>query len=270
MKIIVRKTHFVRILKERLFLRFHMSLILIGIALIGLLTSKVLMAFDVNNIIIRYPLAVVVSYLAFFGFVKLWLEYITSLNVQKSYNASDTVSDTISSIPDLSGGTLPSHGTFPGGGGGMSGGGGASGSFDGVGVHLDVSVHDVLSSAVSHTSHGIGETVGNVAGEAASGIADDGVCVLAILGILLAIVFGLGFYVVYDAPFILSEAAFDFILAASLVKSSRRIDDPDWKGSVLRTTWKPFVAALLISFVGAVIIHASYPAVHKISEIYRR
>jgi hypothetical protein len=200
----------------------------------------------------------------------LWLEYITSSNVQKSYNVSDTVSDTVSSTLDLSGGTLPSHGTFPGGGGGMFGGGGASGSFDSVGAHINIGMHDVLSEAATHTGHGLGETVGNVAGEAASGIADDGVCVLAILGILLTIVFGLGLYVVYDAPFILSEVAFDFILAASLVKSTRKIDDPDWKGSVLRTTWKPFVAALLISFVGAVIIHATYPAVHKISEIYRR
>ena len=40
MDIIKRKKHFVRILEERLFLRFHMSLILTGTALVGLLASK--------------------------------------------------------------------------------------------------------------------------------------------------------------------------------------------------------------------------------------
>lgn len=270
MNIAIKKTYYVQVLKERLFLRFHMSIILIGTALIGLLASKILMAFDVNNIVIRYPVAVVFSYLAFFGFVRLWLLYVMSSGVRKFYNPDDAVVDTISNIPDFYGGSLPDHGTFSGGGGGLSGGGGASGSFDGVSAHADISAHDILSDTTSHASHGAGETVGNVAGEATSAIVDEGAFFLAILGILLAIVFGLGIYVVYDAPFILSEIAFDFILVASLMKSSRKIDDLDWKGSILRTTWKPFAVALLISFVGAVIIHANYPEAHKLSEIYRK
>lgn len=203
--------------------------------------------------------------------MKLWLSYVTSSSVRKSYDAGDAVADTISSTPDFSGGSLPTRGTFPGGGGGMSGGGGASGSFD-DGAHADVAVgvHDVLPETATHVGHGMGEAVGDVAGEAASGIAEEGALILVVLGLLLAIVFGAGFYLVYDAPFILTEAAFDFILAASLIKSSRKIDDADWKGSVLRTTWKPFVITLLISFFGAVILHANYPEAHKLLEIIRR
>jgi len=270
MDIVVRKNHFIRVLEERLFLRFHMSLILIGTGLTGLLTSKILLIAHVDNIVIRFPVAVIVSYLAFFGFMKLWLTYMASSNVRKSYDAGDAVGDALNSIPDFSGGGLPSHGTFPGGGGGMSGGGGASGSFDGVTAHADVGAHDVLPEAAAHASHGIGDSISDVAGETVSGLAEEGGFVLVILGILLAIVFGAGLYLVYDAPFILSEAAFDFILAASLIKSTRKIDDPDWKSSVLRTTWKPFVSALLISFLGAYILHANYPGAHKLSEIIRR
>lgn len=268
MDIVIRKNHFVRILKERLFLRFHMSLILIGTALTGLLASKILLITHVDNIVIRYPVAVIVSYLVFFGFIKLWLSYVTSSSAHESHDASEVVTDALN-IPDLSGGGLPGHGSFPGGGGGNFGGGGASGSFD---AHGGVELHDVLPDAAAHASHGIGDAIGDIAGEAASGIADaeEGACVLVILGILLAIVFGAGLYLVYDAPFILSEAAFDFILAASLIKGSKQMDDPDWKGNILRTTWKPFVIVLLISFLGAYILLAFYPAAHKLSEIIRR
>ncbi len=222
MDIVVRKNHFVRILKERLFLRFHMSLILIGTALVGLLASKILLIAHVDNIVIRYPIAVFVSYLVFFGFMKLWLLYVASSSVRKSYDAGDAVGDTLNSAPDFSGDSLPSHGSFPGGGGGHFGGGGASGSFD---AHVDVGAHDVLPDVAAHASHGIGNAIGEVAGKAASGIAEEGGFVLVILGLLLAVVFGAGLYLVYDAPFILSEAAFDFILAASLIRSTRRLDD---------------------------------------------
>lgn len=260
MDIVIRKKHFVRILEERLFLRFHMSLILTGTALVGLLASKILLIAHVDNIVIRYPVAVIVSYLCFFGFMKLWLSYVTSSSVRKSYDAKDAL-DAASSIPDFSTGSLPTGGTFPGGRGGLSGGGGASGSFDGVAAHADTA---------AHAGHGIGEAVGEGAGEAASGLAEEGGFILVVLGLALAIVFGAGLYLVYDAPFILSEVAFDFILAASLIKSTRKIDDPDWKGSVFRTTWIPFVIVLLISFLGAYILHANYPEAHKLSEIFGR
>ena len=270
MDIVNRKINFVRILEERLFLRFHMSLILIGTALVGLLASKTLLIAHVDNIVIRYPVAVIVSYLCFFGFMKLWLSYVTSSSVRKSYDAKDALTDAANGIPDLSTGSLPTRGTFPGGGGGSSGGGGASGSFDGVASHTDVGAHDILPDTAAHAGHGIGDAVGDIAGESASGLAEEGGLILVVLGLVLAIVFGAGLYLVYDAPFILSEVAFDFILAASLIKSTRKIDDSDWKGSVFRTTWKPFVIALLISFFGAYILHANYPAAHKLSDIFGR
>ncbi len=268
MDVIVRKNYFVRILKERLFLRFHMSLILVGTALAGLLASKLLLLAHVHDIVIRYPLAVIVSYLAFFGFVKLWLSYMASSDVHRAHGGGDAVADTIDGISNSSGSGSPGH-EFPGGGGGHFGGGGASGSFD---AHVDMGAHahDVIADTAAHASHGIGDAVGHVAGEAASGIAEEGACVLVILGVLLAIVFGAGLYLVYDAPFILSEAAFDFILAASLIRSARRLDDPDWKGSVLRTTWIPFAIVLLISFCGAYILHITHPEAHKLSEIIGR
>lgn len=263
MDIALRKIHFVTVLKERLLLRFHMSLILVGTALAGLLASKLLLLSHVTNMVVRYPLAVAASYLAFFGFIRLWLSYITPSNAHSSSLDPSDVLDGSTSIPDFSGARMPSVGTFSGGGGGTGGGGGVTGSFDIGGSDATVKLTTIFDST------GAGEGVGK-AGDAASGILEEGGFMLIILGALLAIVFGAGLYMVYDAPFILSEAAFDFILSAGLIKSMKKIDSAEWQGSILRTTWKPFVVALLIALVAAAIIHARYPEAHKLWEIFRR
>ena len=71
------KPRFFKTFKNRFFLRFHMSLILLATGLSGLLGTKLLMWGGVENVLIRYPLNVVIAYLCFFLFVKLWLWYIT-------------------------------------------------------------------------------------------------------------------------------------------------------------------------------------------------
>lgn len=218
--IIVRKQQFVQVLKERFFLRFHMSLILIGTAMVGLLVSKLLLMADMTNMVIRYPLAIVFAYLAFFGFIKLWLSYLSASRDGSLSEVVDSVVDGVTGIPDLSGvsgPSLSSGGAFGGGGGGSFGGGGATGSFDSA-------VAPMLDSG----KDGITSAAGDAAGEAASGILEDNGWVLVVLGILLAIVFGAGIFLLYQAPFILTEAAFDFALSASLVKSARKIDATDW------------------------------------------
>jgi hypothetical protein len=241
-----------------------MSLILIGTALVGLLASKLLLLSHVTNMVLRYPLAVIISYLAFFGFIKLWLSYITLRAENSSPEASDVL-DGITSVPDFSSAPGPSVGSFSGGGGGTGGGGGVTGSFDVAGTDASPgSVSTIFDSVMP------GEGAGSAAGDAASGIAEEGGFVLIVLGILLAIVFGAGLYMIYDAPYILSEAAFEFILSAGLIKSMKKIDDAEWKGSVLRTTWMPFVVVLLITLVAAGIIHSQYPEAHKLWEILRK
>lgn len=76
MKHIMKRHKFTTYIKERFFLRFHMSLILTATALSGLLATKVLLLLNVKEMLIRYPLAVVFSYLVFFALIKIWLLYI--------------------------------------------------------------------------------------------------------------------------------------------------------------------------------------------------
>ena len=249
-----------RLLMERFFLRFHMFLILTATFLSGVLVSKVLLSFNVNNMLIRYPVAVLFSYAGFFGFMKLWLLYLSSSAAgnrpaDNIFDAGDVISshgDSISQIPD------PICG-----GGGQFGGGGASGSFD---YAPDIVSNTTTEPLVSFPADTVGDGSADTAGEAASGIFEEGGIVLIILGALLAIVFGAGVYLIYEAPVILSEAAFEFLLAASLVKGMKRLDNPDWMQSVLRTTIIPFFVVLFIALLFAAAVKTSYPSAIKLSE----
>jgi len=250
-----------RTIQERFFLRFHMSLILTATGLFGLVASSLMLYFDIENIVIRYPLTVVCSYLAFFLFVKLWLAYIASSD---ALHDSHITGDVVSNLPYISGSVsgpdVDSPG-FGGGGGGTGGGGGASGAFDGPAMNAQVAI---VSSSPGSSASGVGD--------AASGILDldDAGVILIAIGVLLAAIFGSAFYLIYIAPHVLSEAAFNFLLGTSLIRSYRKINHPDWIGSVFRDTYKPALVVLIISFGAAWVIHAHAPGLTRISDLFKQ
>jgi len=249
--------------QKRFFLRFHMLLILLATALSGVLCAKLLLLLNVRNIVIRYPLAVIAAYLAFFCFVKLWLRYLTSTRPLKGINSGG---DTLPDFPAISGGSGSSVSapSFRGGGGG-SGGGGASGSFDGPMTNAQAVVIPPPSETTGSSSGVLGK-----AGDAVSGGFDDDTIVLAALAILLAATLGGAIYLIYIAPHILSEAAFNFRLGAGLIRSYRKINHPDWIGSVFRDTYKPFLIVLVVAVGSAWVIHAHDPGITKLSDIFSR
>ena len=250
---------FLRKVKDRFFLRFHMVLILGATILCGVLFSKLLLLAHVRNIVIRFPLAVMLSYIAFFIFVKLWLYYISSSEAARQ----ETAGNVLSNLPDLSNiSASTSNAPVFSGGGGTSGGGGVSSAFTGPVQASD----QVLStaSASSESSSGIADA----AGSAISGIfdSDDGMALVAII-VLLAAIVGSSLYLVYDAPHILADAAFNFLLASGLIKRYKTMTEPEWVGSVFKATWLPFFAVLLISTGVAWFLHSRYPQLTKLSEL---
>jgi hypothetical protein len=255
----VRQT-FMRRIQKRFFLRFHMSLILLATALSGVLSAKLMLLLHVKNIVIRYPLAVLAAYLAFFCFVKLWLRYVATTRLLKGSDSSGNI------LPDL-GGSGPSGAapSFRGGGGGTGGGGGASGSFDGPVTNAQAVIVPPSSGTSGSSSGVLGK-----AGDAVSGGFDDDSIILIALGILLAATLGGAIYLIYIAPHILSEAAFDFLLGTSLIRSYRKMNQPDWMGSVFRDTYKPFLIVLVIAVGVAWVIHAHDPSITKLSDIFSR
>lgn len=288
------KINFTERFKKRLPLRLHMTLIFLATGLSSLLTTRLLLAAGVESIVIRYPLAVLFSYLVFFCLIKLWLKYLAVTHTQlREKNSS--LGDILSNFADIptdggSGGSFSGSGGHFTGCGGQFSGGGASGGFDDMGAVITESTGNALSEATGsaggsildgagsavadHGGSALGDAVGDVAGEALSGLGEEGgllgIVVLAVIGTVIAIVLGAGVYIIYEAPFILSEAAFEVVLVASLVRSSRAMNDPDWIGSVFRTTWIPFSISLLLAWIGALVIHSYYPEVTRISELLRK
>lgn len=236
-----------------------MSLILLATCLSGVLFSKLLLYLGVQSPLIRYPLVATLSYLLFFVFIKLWLWYVATTTSTKVRQTVDAVVETAG---DLAPGpfpipveTSPTLESFAGGGGNF-GGGGASGSF---GESMD---------AVSGFATETGKTVGGTVGDLVPDLDENLGIVLLILGVLLAVIFGAGIFLIYSAPTILGEAAFEFVLAGSLIKSTKAIDDPDWVGSVFRTTWVTFALVLAIALTAGWVLHAYYPEVGRIGDLF--
>lgn len=266
------KINFTERFKKRHSLRLHMSLILAATVCSGFLATRTMLALRMENVLLRYPLAVICAYLVFFICVKLWLNYIApAAPAGKARDHSPDPGDLLPDMP-VSGGSdgIGNVGELFSGGGGGFDGGGASESF---GDAVTGSGPDAVSSGID-TGGGIGDAVGDLAGDAASALGDEGgvaaMVIFAVLAAMMAVVVGAGVYLVYEAPFILSEAAFDFILAAGLIRGARRMNSADWMGSVFRTTCVPFFVTLLLATLAGFLMRHYFPHATRIAELFSR
>ena len=231
-----------------------MILILLGTILSGVIFSKILLVLGLDHIIARFIIVLIFAYICFFILMKLWLHYLTE-PYRKSKIAENFVDavDAITSIPDFS---PTSSASNMSGHGGEFGGGGASGAWTDAG-----GITDAAST--------VGETASEAAGEAVSGLADEGGIILIPLIIFLIVLFGGGIYLVYEAPVIFSEAAFELILATTLLKRARTIDNPNWMGSVFRATWPAFALTLIITVIAGWALMTYCPQATKITDAFR-
>ena len=85
--IIKRKETFLKDFRHRHSLRIHMSAILLATALSGVLASKLFLMLNVDNFVVRYPLAVLFAYMVFFMCIKLWLVYVSPKKQNRSTSA---------------------------------------------------------------------------------------------------------------------------------------------------------------------------------------
>jgi hypothetical protein len=262
MKIPIRKA-FKKHLGRRYSLRLHMVLILLATALSGVLFSKVLLFFGVLDFRIRYPLAVVFAYLVFFGCIRLWLSCISSTKESKA-SGSDWVVDFIPS-PSSGGGGGKEIPSFHGGGGRFAGAG-ASASFESPDETLVKGA--ILADSQQTSGDSASKAVGEVLGDAAGALGDDNIIVAVIvLVVLVATILTSSAVLLYGAPDILSEAAFEGLLAVSLIKRARVISETAWAGSVLKTTWKPFAVILVVAFLSGAVLHSFFPHAVKLTDI---
>jgi hypothetical protein len=263
-------------LSGRFFVRLHMSLILAAVSVSGVVSSKVLLVLGLTSLRTRYLVAVLLSYGCFFLLVRLWLWYISPSKpserpVQSSSGIDLNPLDFVDSGPDLDSalnilpgggsGVSPSHGPF--GGGGDFGGGGAT-DFWG-----DPPADNIRSAAVASRKSGsrsIGSLGSSKGGGLSLDIGDEGI-VLVFFGLLVLVILGAGIYLVWEAPIILSEAAFQAVLATSLARASKRIDQPGWIGSVFKATPVPFAIVIGMTLIFGLVAHHYCPDATKIADI---
>lgn len=186
--------------------------------------------------------------------MKLWLYYLTEpyKRLRIAENLTDAA-DAITSIADFSSTESTPNIT---GHGGEFGGGGTSGAWADAG-------------SVTEKATTVGDTATEVAGEAVSGLTDEGGIILITLIIFLIVLFGGGIYLIYEAPVIFSEAAFELILATTLIKKAKAIDNPNWIGSVFRATWPAFALTFVITVIAGWVLIVYCPQATKITEVFR-
>ncbi len=85
---------------------------------------------------------------------------------------------------------------------------------------------------------------------------------------IAALIFGVGIYLIYEAPLILSEAAFQGVLAGGLARGAHRMASGDWIGSIFKATWIPLALTLFLAFLAALVLHHFCPGVTRISELF--
>lgn len=227
-----------RRLVERLWVRLHMSLILVSCGLAAMLASGALLAAGVGSMLVRYPIAVAAAYGTFLLGVWLWLKY---AGFDDGRAGGNTVVDN-ADLPDIPLGASRGGG----GGGGFSGkggsfdGGGASGSWvEGGPRNAPATSFAALDTKSSSGSGGSG-------GGFDLDVGDDLGMVLLGLLLVFAVLAASG-YLVWTAPDILTEAAFGAMLSGALARRSKREDAAGWVTGVVRKTWWPFAIVLVLA-----------------------
>lgn len=209
--------------------RFQMSIIVLVTGAVGLLTSYLLLHLGLESMALRYPLAVLASYMAFLALLGLWLRY-------QRLRLDDVVSVVDLPTPDSIDIGSPGPEFTPGGG--QFGGGGASASFD------DGAAAGVVESAppAPSLSSGGGWSV-DVDGDE-----------LALVLIALAAVAGAvtaSVYIVVAAPGLLAEILVDGLIAGALCRKLSHAESQHWLAAAVKKTWALALGlAVLLSVLG--------------------
>jgi hypothetical protein len=220
---------------------------------------------------VRYAVASVIGYAAFLGGLRAWIGWERRRFVATAGGPSASLAEQppnrrrgkgvdLDWVPgvDLSGkgGAVEAPGLFSGG---TSGGGGASEAWVPMPVVSDTGQSESAVSGVAKA--GV---------DAASSVFDSDdlwwliVALVAVFGALIAVV-----YVVYLAPVLLAEVAFDGAVVSTTYQRLRNQDLRSWEGDVLRRTWLPAIVVIVMMTLVGYALHRVAPEAHSIGAVVR-
>jgi hypothetical protein len=253
-KRILTRVEVISWLQRRHWLRVHMFLIVTATFLAGLLATKLLMVSGVGLLWLRYALAVCAAYLTFLVIVRIWIWYVCSgAAVDGSVDAVDLF---VRSMDRVEWAEL--------GGGGEFGGGGASGTWEAAdGTPIEMEISTAPAKLVS-SSGGGSDKSGCLSFDIGGG--DEGCFVVILLAVFVGVLLIAGGYLIYAAPAILGEAVFEALLAAALVRRTKKLAAAGWAGSIFRATVWIFLAVLAFAIVLGWYAQRSCPGAERIRD----
>lgn len=244
------KQLFTKRLQAKIPARWHMSLICLTTVATGILISKSILFFDLAAPMIRYGTAVVFAYGVFFVLIYLWLKIHFGSRRETFYESAIDAADAIDTVHPIDIGTSKNmHGPAWHGHGGQFSGGGASSSWES-------SKEGVISS--TKESADLKEIAG-------VGDLDEGIVIVLIIAALAA-VFGSAGYIIYQAPEILLEAAFEVVLAAGLLRRAKKLESEGWHYSIFKRTWWLFAIVLSVSMAFGFFIKHQCPEASSFAQ----
>lgn len=234
---------FTAALQHRYFLRVHMSAMLALTLIAGIFADRLLLRVGLNILAIRYFVSVCTAYFVFVTSVKLWLFYL-GFTVASAASRRSGGTNWIDGFDFSSGGSGSSSSSGSAsfsGGGGKFGGGGATGSWGDS---------DAKPSMVPALLSSKGSGGGKSGGGGSSDDLGELMLVVLVIAVVVAAVASF-FWVIWAAPGILGETAFNAVLAGALAKHAHKASHGTWIGSVMKKTMIPFLLILaLTTFLG--------------------
>ena len=280
--LVARREALERSLAGRFWLRFHASVMISGTFATGFLANAAMLALPVHSVWLRWPLAVLAGYGAFFVLVRLWLAYVGIKPLfGRARNLDERERDGGWSVdlPTGSGGGSGGGGGSFGGGGGGSGGAGASAAFDaprGAPALASFKSSGGPGAGTAADARPGGGWLGSGGGKGdglLSGLGDgDGFLVVVLGLIVLAIVAALvggAVHLVWIAPDLLSDAAFGAMLSAGVVPGLHRANEPDWNGHVFRATLPVIAGVMAVVLLAAWALTHYFPGAQTLGAAFR-
>lgn len=236
------KQQFIKKLKQKFFIRLHMSLIITATMLSALAFSKIAYYFGWTDLTTRYVGGFLFSYGVFILSIRLWLYYIFKTAPTNNTDLSD------GDFLDLwvIGSSKPTNPSYLGRGGDSSGAG-ASDSWGNESKSLSSKITDI----------DIGD-------------ADEALPLVLVIAIIAFVfmIFAGGAYLIVEAPLFLGELAFQLALTLGIIKSAQDKQHPvTWLEACVKKTIIPvLIICLLIGMLGKAINYYA-PSVTKSSEV---
>lgn len=95
------------------------------------------------------------------------------------------------------------------------------------------------------------------------------VAIIALAAIVLAVC-GAGVYLVWQAPLILSDAAFQVVMTWAVRRKAGEVDDAAWVGSVAKATAWPWVIIAVLTITTGAVVQGLFPGVHSLGQLLTR